>query len=275
MKKILVIDDERDVLEVVRSVLKTKGYSVRCAEGGEEGLRQAEAEKFDLFIIDLMMPRISGMELIKRLKANEKTRSVPIIVLSAVGADEDRPSDFWARGLGVEEYIGKPFEPLDLLGRVEYLFRRSGYISTREGDRTPRPIGVDGAAERVQHAKVDFPAASPSEVARAYIEAWNNRDWTTEYQCMDQEIMGNFPLAEYVARRDESYAEDEGHRRKQRLASVSDEYISGNLARVSGTREDTVEGQTKSTNVTITLKKTNKGWKIIRIKDDTMTPKPR
>lgn len=84
-KKILVVDDERDALEIVRATLQTKGYEIDLAHDGEEGLDKIQRGKPDLVILDLMMPKISGLEICKLLKKDPSTADLPIIVLSAIG----------------------------------------------------------------------------------------------------------------------------------------------------------------------------------------------
>jgi len=275
MKQILVIDDERDVLELVRSILRTKGYKVRCAEGGEEGLRQAEEEIPDLIVCDLMMPRISGMEVVKRLRRSERLRQIPVIILSAVGADSDKPAEYWAQGLGVDEYIPKPFDPMDLLGRVEFIFRRNQYKSM---GGTPLPVADEAGSTRTPsesgtytpppvkptRIEVDLQNASPAEIAQAYVAAWNLRDWTTEYECMDPAIMAHYPLSQYKERRTEAWAEE---RRDQKLDDILDESIKGAEATVRAMREDSMNGAKSSRMLTFSLKKTEGGWKIIRFRE--------
>ena len=265
MKKILVIDDERDVLELVRSVLKTKGYSVRCAEGGEEGLREAEEEKPDLIISDLMMPKISGRELVKRIKNNDRLKDVPIIVLSAVGSESDKDPQYWAAGLGVDEFISKPFDPLDLLGRVEYLFRRKGYVSSGAAARpTPKPVSEEQESQALESQvdEQDLKEMTPTEVAQTFVKSWNKKDWATEYQLMDADIVAHFNLDQYANSRENTYATE---RRTQQPKDVIEEKVSQNAARVVLKREDQIPGgQTREREVSFVMKKTHKGWKILR-----------
>ncbi len=263
MKNILVIDDEQDVLEIVRSVLKTKGYTVRCAVGGEDGLRQAEAETPDMIICDLMMPKISGMEVVKRLKKNPAFDEVPIIILSAVAAESDKPEEYWARGLGVDEYICKPFDPLDLIGRVEYLLRRKHYVSANRAGATPMPrrdTPEPPPASRLE-------TAGPSDICAMYVETWNSRDWVTEYNLMGEELVGNYPIDDYVGRRQYAYEQEE-QGRSQSVAGYIEEKISGVIAKVVLERKDNMaNGRVWMKKCTFTLKKTNKGWKIVRVRD--------
>ncbi|MCB2154161.1 response regulator [bacterium] len=268
MKHILVIDDERDVLEVVRSVLKTKGYKIRTAESGEDGLRMAEDDRPDMIICDLMMPKVSGLEVIKRLKKHQRLRTVPIVVLSAVGSDDDRPDTYWAKGLGVDEYVAKPFDPLDLLGRVEYIFRRQDYRSTSADFDSEESAAAVNRPKTVSPDELEN--ATPAQVARAYAEAWNAHDFATEYRCLDAEVTGQLTLNDYIARRHQTYREEKGHTRTQTITKVLEEKVSGNVAKIIAEREDNIDGRVWPKIVNYMLKKTHKGWKIIRY-----TEKPR
>ncbi len=262
MKTILVIDDERDVLDIVRSVLKTKGYDVLCAGGGEEGMVIAERDRPDLIIVDLMMPKVSGLEVIKRAKASKRVNGTPIVVLSAVSADQDRPPDFWARGLGVDEFIEKPFDPLDLLGRVEALLRRADYVSARPpGGTTPRPI----------RSTVDLATAPPEKVVAAYIESWNHKDWETEYACLAEEMTQHYEKSQYIQSRESTWVVEDGGRRRMKLVGVVENTVSGVVAKIVCDKKEVFDGRTWKKRCTATLKKTAAGWKIMRIREVPMT----
>ena len=88
-ERILVVDDEEDILELVRYNLVREGYHVAGTLSGEEALRKARSEAFDLIVLDLMLPGIDGLEVTKKLKANDKTRHIPIVMLSAKGEEAD------------------------------------------------------------------------------------------------------------------------------------------------------------------------------------------
>lgn len=264
-KKILVIDDEPDVLQIVRAVLNTKGYDVVTAQGGEAGLNEFNGGHFDLVICDLMMPRISGLEVIKRLRKSGKLEGIPLIVLSALGDDEERNPDFWIRTLGVDDYVRKPFDPLDLLGRIEYVFRRSTYISSgaAPAERDVDPNKERRTSQTETHIPVDLTSAEPVEVVRTFIESWNRQDFATEFNCMGEEMIGKIDLHDYVTVRRQTYLEEKGQSRWQRLAEVIEQKISVNVAKVVVDREDVINNQTNRRRETYTLKKTHKGWKII------------
>lgn len=281
MKTILVIDDERDVLEVVRSILKTKGYTVRCAEGGEDGLQQAEAEQPDLIVCDLMMPRVSGLEVIKRLRAQERFKNIPIVVLSAVGEESDKPSEYWARGLGVDDYISKPFDPLDLLGRVEYVFRKRDYVSNkratgqlppRNGGQGASPVGNGPTKAPTPKEPKDITGLAPADIVKTYVTAWNERDWATEYVCMDPKIMAHFPLDDYASRREQAYVEEGENVHSQEISQVLEEIEVGDVGRVVVERVDTHGERVVRRKVTFSLKQTPEGWRITRYKEEPNVP---
>ena len=138
-KKIVIIDDEQDVLEIIKATLKTKGYHIFAADNGEEGWRIILQQRPDLIITDLKMPKMSGLELRKRLQANEELRDTPIIILSGIGKETGKPDEFWRSGLKSDDFISKPFDPLDLLGRVEYIFRSTSRVAPpRKRYKTPQ-----------------------------------------------------------------------------------------------------------------------------------------
>ncbi|MBW2568416.1 MAG: response regulator [Deltaproteobacteria bacterium] len=119
--KILVVDDEEDILELVRYNLIREGYKVICAATGEQALSKAGSETFDLILLDLMLPGIDGLEVAKRLKNKPETRQVPIIMLSAKGEEADIVTGL---ELGADDYVTKPFSPRILLARVKAVIRR-------------------------------------------------------------------------------------------------------------------------------------------------------
>ncbi len=261
-KRILSIDDESDVLEIIRAVLRTKGHQVVTALGGEAGLIEAERTTPDLITLDLMMPRMSGLEVIKRLKASDKLRHVPVIVISAIAADDKRTAEFWIKGLGVADFIDKPFDPLDLLGRVEYIFRRSSYGSAPS--QGPAMPAGEAAGSLSSASRDGIPKdAPPSEVVRLFVESWNERDFGTEFDGLGEEMTGGLKRADYVARRIQVHSEDSGHELVQRVACVVSEDVSVNLAKVVIDREEVHGGKTRRRREAFALKKTLQGWKIV------------
>ncbi len=120
-ERILVVDDEEDILELVRYNLAREGYQVTGALTGEDALNKARSETFDLIVLDLMLPGIDGLEVAKRLKNSPKTEQVPIVMLSAKGEEADIVTGL---ELGADDYITKPFSPRVMIARVRTALRR-------------------------------------------------------------------------------------------------------------------------------------------------------
>ena len=120
-ERILVVDDEEDILELVRYNLAKEGYHVTGAITGEDALKKAGVEAFDLIVLDLMLPGIDGLEVTKKLKSNRATEQIPIVMLSAKGEEADIVTGL---ELGADDYITKPFSPKVLIARVRTALRR-------------------------------------------------------------------------------------------------------------------------------------------------------
>src|SRR3989338_11494700 len=113
-KHIFVVDDEADIVELVSYNLKKEGFIVDSAPDGEAALKKIRKGRYDLIILDLMLPGIQGMELCRILRNNPKTYSLPIIMLTAKGEEVDRVLGL---ELGADDYITKPFSPRELVAR--------------------------------------------------------------------------------------------------------------------------------------------------------------
>ena len=140
---ILVVDDEPQILRVMRTGLPPRGYEVRTASGGEEALEEIRKEVPDLVILDLVMPEMSGLEVCQRMR---EFTSIPIIVLSAKGSESDKVA---ALDSGADDYVTKPFGMNELLARVRAVLRRS---PTSEADSPVLTVGdvfIDSAERRV------------------------------------------------------------------------------------------------------------------------------
>jgi two-component system alkaline phosphatase synthesis response regulator PhoP len=120
-ERILVVEDEEDILELVRYNLVKEGYQVTGALTGEDALRKARAEVFDLIVLDLMLPGIDGLDVAKKLKSDQKTVHVPILMLTAKGEEADIVTGL---ELGADDYVPKPFSPRVLIARVRAILRR-------------------------------------------------------------------------------------------------------------------------------------------------------
>jgi len=116
--RILLVDDEERILNFLRSKLKASGYEVLTASNGIEGLEQTQAQEPDLVVLDLLMPKMDGLEMLKELRSFS---AVPVIILTAKGADADRIKGLQ---LGADDYLPKPFNPDELVARIEAVRRR-------------------------------------------------------------------------------------------------------------------------------------------------------
>jgi DNA-binding response OmpR family regulator len=114
-KTVLVVDDEQDILDLVRFRLEHDGYRVLTASDGQMGLTLAQAEHPDLCILDVMMPKLSGLEVLAHLRADPSTADTRVILLTARGQDADVDRGF---ELGANDYVTKPFSPKELRRRV-------------------------------------------------------------------------------------------------------------------------------------------------------------
>ena len=115
MKKILIVDDEKDIVETLSFMLKAKGFDCITALDGEEGLHKAKNEAPDLIILDVMMPKINGYKICRLLKFDNKFKNIPIIMVTARSQDEDK---LIGEETGADEYITKPFEFSDVLEKI-------------------------------------------------------------------------------------------------------------------------------------------------------------
>ncbi len=129
-RKILVVEDEQDIRELVRFHLEQDGYAVCEAETGEAALAEVAAESPALVVLDLMLPGTDGLEVCRRLRAGESTRMLPVVMLTARAEEVDRVLGL---ELGADDYVTKPFSPRELVARVRAVLRRA------HGDDVPPP----------------------------------------------------------------------------------------------------------------------------------------
>jgi DNA-binding response OmpR family regulator len=117
-KRILVVDDEMQLVDMVKMRLEANGYSVISAYDGQDGLDKARKERPDLIILDLMLPKIDGYKVCRMLKFDEKYKNIPIILFTARAQQEDEKL---GKEVGADAYITKPFEPQVLLDKIKSL----------------------------------------------------------------------------------------------------------------------------------------------------------
>ena len=120
-KYILCVDDEPEMIDLIRLILGRRGFEVKGATGGTEGLKMIREEHPDLVLLDLMMPDMDGWEVYQQIKADEKTRDIPVIVVTAKAQSIDKVLGLHIAK--VDDYIAKPFSPQDLMNSVERVLK--------------------------------------------------------------------------------------------------------------------------------------------------------
>ena len=159
MKYILVIEDDPDIVELLRYNLERESYRVTSAATGAEGWAQLERERPDLLILDLMLPEISGFDLCRRLRRDSEYQSLPVIMLTARSEEADVIAGI---ELGADDYITKPFSPRELVARVGAVLRRTGRTeqpapSPDEGALQFGDLVIDPTSHEVRRGGDDLP----------------------------------------------------------------------------------------------------------------------
>ncbi len=146
LQTILVVDDERDIVELVRHHLVQAGYRVITASDGQQAIDLARRDRPNLVVLDLMLPVLPGAEVARSLRQGEETRDIPILMLTARGEEVDRIVGF---ELGADDYVVKPFSPRELVLRVQAILRREGH---EEPHKTLQfdPLQIDVSAHVVR-----------------------------------------------------------------------------------------------------------------------------
>lgn len=157
-ERLLVVDDEEDILELLRYNLEREGYSVVTALSGEEAVDRARSDAPDLILLDLMLPGMNGLDVCRILSRDERTQSIPIIILTARAEEADIVAGL---ELGADDYISKPFSPRVVLARVKTVLRR-GRRTSGDDSRVIQAggirIDVDRHQVRVDTVDVDLTA---------------------------------------------------------------------------------------------------------------------
>jgi two-component system alkaline phosphatase synthesis response regulator PhoP len=200
-ENILIVDDEEDVLELVRYNLDKSGYKILTATTGEDALAKARAKLPNLMILDLMLPGIDGLEVCRKLKGDSKTANIPIIMLTAKGEEADIVTGL---ELGADDYVTKPFSPKVLVARVRRILHRS---IARDLEKAPVKIHdliIDPARRQVlvKNKLVDLTftefnilytlAKRPGLVFTRYqiVDALHGDDYLVTDRAVDVQIVG-------------------------------------------------------------------------------------
>lgn len=191
---ILIIEDEEDIIELMRYNLKKAGYQVEQALTGEAGISAVNAKLPDLILLDIMLPGVGGLDVCKLIRSQAKTAKIPIIMVSAKGAEADVVSGL---EMGADDYIAKPFSPKILLARVEAVLRRKVEQAPTRGADEIEVHGIrihPGKCEvRVEGSKVDL---SRTEFQVLNLLA-RKRGWVFTRSKIVEEVQGpNYPVTD-------------------------------------------------------------------------------
>jgi two-component system phosphate regulon response regulator PhoB len=143
---VLVVDDEPHIVALIAYHLAKAGYRVATAANGTEALSQANRERPSLVILDLMLPGMSGFEILRKLRGRDHTRDVAVLMLTARREEHDRIEGL---SLGADDYLTKPFSPQELVLRVKAILRRTGSKSSSRDVMVIGPLQIDRSAHRV------------------------------------------------------------------------------------------------------------------------------
>ncbi len=159
VKAILVVEDEKDIIELISFNLEREGFKVIQAPSGEDGLRKAESQSPDLILLDLMLPGMNGLDVCRSLKAKDSTRMIPVIMLTARNEDVDMITGL---EVGADDYVTKPFHPRVLVARIRAVLRRQEspapsdtpmHIGELEIDPKRHRVTVDGKAIQLTYTE--------------------------------------------------------------------------------------------------------------------------
>ncbi len=149
MKRILIIEDDRDIVELVRYNLVSEGFQVSAAGDGATGLAAVKKNPPDLLLLDLMLPKLSGLEICKEIRREQALNRLPILMLTARGEEADRVIGL---EMGADDYVTKPFSPRELVARVKALLRRAEPAGEAVRTITAGRLEIDPSSYRVTRA---------------------------------------------------------------------------------------------------------------------------
>jgi DNA-binding response OmpR family regulator len=175
-----VIEDEPDILEMIRYNLDREGYRVSAVMNGEDGFERAQQDSPDLVLLDLMLPGIDGLEICRRLKSDPVTRAIPIVMVTAKGDESDIVLGL---GLGADDYVPKPFSPKELVARVKAVLRRAPL--REEASARERVVAggvvIDAGRHRVSVSEKDVPFTATEFRLLHFLATHPGRIFTREH----------------------------------------------------------------------------------------------
>jgi two-component system phosphate regulon response regulator PhoB len=183
MKKVLIVEDERDLAELLAYNLEKEGYQALVTGTGLEGLETARRELPDLILLDLMLPGMMGTEVCSSLRHSDKTRGIPVLMLTARGDEIDRVVGF---EMGADDYIVKPFSMRELMLRIRAILRRSGQEPVNaERQITMGTIAIDCGSHRVTVAGAEIELTSTEYKLLLYLAEHSGRVMKRELLLQD------------------------------------------------------------------------------------------
>jgi len=177
MKRILVIEDDKDIVELLRYNLEKDGFQVTASAEGATGLAQIRKAPPDLLILDLMLPKLSGLEICKEVRKDVSLNRLPILILTAKGEEADRVVGL---ELGADDYVTKPFSPRELVARVKALLRRAEPGTPSEKPIEIGALRIDPAAYRVTRSGRSVPMSTLEFRLLYFLAARPNRVFTRD-----------------------------------------------------------------------------------------------
>jgi two-component system alkaline phosphatase synthesis response regulator PhoP len=176
--RVLVVDDEEDLLELVRYNLSKEGFQVHCVSSGEEAIQAARTLLPDVILLDLMLPAVDGLSVCKVLKSSPQTQQIPVVMLTAKTAEADVVSGL---EMGADDYVTKPFSPRVLLARLRAVLRRK-----------PRQASEDGTSAIRVHELVIHLARKPGWAfsRNQIVDAVKGEDYPVTERSVDVQVAG-------------------------------------------------------------------------------------
>lgn len=177
MKRILIIEDDRDIVELVRYNLANEGFQVNAANDGSTGLSTLKKSPPDLLLLDLMLPKLSGLDICREVRKDESLNRLPILMLTARGEEADRVVGL---EMGADDYVTKPFSPRELIARIKALLRRAEPPADSPRTIEIGKLAIDPASYRVSHSGKAVPLSTLEFRLLYYLASRPNRVFTRD-----------------------------------------------------------------------------------------------
>jgi CheY-like chemotaxis protein len=201
--RILCVDDEPDVLKFLEAVLVPNGYEVTKAEDGEEALEKLKGERIDLVLSDVTMPKLDGFEVCRRIKADDRYRNIPVVIITGLAAKQDRIKGIDA---GAEDFISKPIDPAEVLARIKMLLKakelhekQSGELFIEMGFITKQQLQEALRIAKKENIKVGEALYSMGALDKDHIYWMLSNQLNMNYvelspEMIDRELIGQFSI---------------------------------------------------------------------------------